>query len=298
LTIREHHGEYGLQVKVGLTDAVGGIAGRGTVAEVAGVFLRLGCTAFGGPAAHIAMMRREVVQRRRWLTEERFLDLLGATNLIPGPNSTEMAIHLGYLRAGWPGLVVAGTMFIAPAMVIVLALAWAYVSFGTLPQADALLYGVKPVIIAVVAQALYGLARTALKRPLPVAAALLVLALSLLGLNELALLFGGGVLVVLAELTLRRRDPEGKASAALALASPTLGAPVAGASTVRQEAVGLASAAGAAGAAGAAASAAAGTAAFSLSTLFLTFLKIGAVLYGSGYVLLAFLHGDFVDRLG
>src|SRR2546423_1130172 len=120
---------------------------RGTTGEVAAVFFRLGCTAFGGPAAHIAMMRQELVQRRRWVTDAQFMDLLGATNLIPGPNSTEMAIHLGYLRAGWAGLVVGGTLFIGPAMVIVLVLAWAYATFGSLPQASWLLYGVKPVII-------------------------------------------------------------------------------------------------------------------------------------------------------
>src|SRR5687768_5133440 len=182
-------------------------AERGGLGEVGGVFLRLGCTAFGGPAAHIAMMRQEFVQRRRWLSDERFLDLLGATNLIPGPNSTEMAIHLGYLRAGWPGLIVAGSLFILPAMTIVLALAWAYAASGELPQAQWLLYGIKPVIIAIVAQALYGLARTALKGPVLVATAVGVLVLYLLGLNELALLFGGGALALLALLLQRRLFP-------------------------------------------------------------------------------------------
>ena len=249
---------------------------RGSLGEVAAVFLRLGCTAFGGPAAHIAMMRQELVQRRRWVSEARFMDLLGATNLIPGPNSTEMAIHLGYVRAGWPGLVVAGTLFIGPAMLIVLALAWAYVAFGTLPQAEALLFGVKPVIIAIVAQALYGLARTALKGPVLIVAAAAVLALSLLGQNELTLLFGGGALALLGQLILRRIRA-GRASSG----TPALAA---------WPALTFAPAAGAA--------AAVAAAPFSLSTLFLTFLKIGAVLYGSGYVLLAFLRGDFVDRLG
>src|SRR5919106_1848906 len=135
------------------------------LAEAAALFLKLGLTAFGGPAAHIAIMHDEIVKRRKWLTDEQFLDLLGATNLIPGPNSTEMAIHLGYVRAGWAGLVVAGALFILPAMVIVLALAWAYATYGGLPQAQSLLYGIKPVIIAIVAQALWGLARTALKGP-------------------------------------------------------------------------------------------------------------------------------------
>jgi len=124
--------------------------------ELAGLFLRLGTTAFGGPAAHIAMMEDEVVRRRQWLTREEFLDLLGATSLIPGPNSTELAIHIGHRRAGWAGLVVAGCCFILPATLIVGVIAWAYVRFGELPQAEGLLYGVKPVIVAVIAQALWG----------------------------------------------------------------------------------------------------------------------------------------------
>ena len=134
--------------------------------EVAQVALKLGFTAFGGPAAHIAMLREETVVRRQWLTDAYFLDLVGATNLIPGPNSTEMVIHVGYLRAGWRGLLVAGTLFILPAATIVLALGWAYVQFGTTPAGEALLYGIKPVVIAVVAQALWGLGRTALQGPL------------------------------------------------------------------------------------------------------------------------------------
>ncbi|HLN62923.1 MAG TPA: chromate transporter, partial [Symbiobacteriaceae bacterium] len=131
--------------------------GTKRLGEVAGVFLKLGATAFGGPAAHIAMMDEELVRRRKWVDRETFLDLLGATNLIPGPNSTEMAIHLGYLRAGWPGLIVGGACFILPAMLIVLALAYIYQRFGALPQVGWLLYGIKPVILAIVAQALWGL---------------------------------------------------------------------------------------------------------------------------------------------
>ncbi|HET7768052.1 MAG TPA: chromate efflux transporter, partial [Chloroflexota bacterium] len=232
---------------------------------------------FGGPAAHIAMMRQELVQRRRWVTDERFLDLLGATNLIPGPNSTEMAIHLGFVRAGWAGLVVAGSLFILPAMAIVLALAWGYATYGNLPQAQWLLYGIKPVIIAIVAQALYGLARTALKGPVLVVTAVAVLALYLLGVNELLLLFGGGLLALAALLVMQR--------ASSATAAPML-LPLPAAGGLLQ--------------AGAAGSALGGTPVvpFSLATLFLTFLKIGSVLYGSGYVLLAFLRGDFVERLG
>ncbi len=121
---------------------------------MAALFLKLGITAFGGPAAHIAMMREEVIKRRKWLDDQRFLNLLGATNLIPGPNSTEMAIHLGFVRAGWAGLMTGGVCFIVPATLIVMALAWAYIRFGSTPEAGWLLYGVKPVIIAVIAQAL------------------------------------------------------------------------------------------------------------------------------------------------
>ncbi|HEX9675351.1 MAG TPA: chromate transporter, partial [Anaerolineales bacterium] len=134
--------------------------------EVAWLFLRLGATAFGGPAAHLAIMHDEVVKRRRWLSDSQFLDLVGATNLIPGPNSTELAIHLGFLRAGWRGLIVAGVCFVAPAMLIVLAMAWAYVRFGAAPQAGWLLYGIKPVVIAIILQALWSLGRAALKGPL------------------------------------------------------------------------------------------------------------------------------------
>ncbi len=234
--------------------------------EVARYFLRLGFTAFGGPAAHVAMMRQDLVARRKWLDDQHFLDLLGVTNLIPGPNSSEMAMHLGRLRAGWPGLIVGGACFIGPAMLIVLVLAWAYVEFGTLPVATGLLYGVKPVIIAVVLQALWGLLRTALKGPVLVAVAVLAAAGYLAGLDEIALLFGLALLALGWYLL-----GQGRARAASLSPAPLpfLAAPV------------LAQAA-----------------AYSSATLFLTFLKIGAVLYGSGYVLLAFLQNDFVTRLG
>jgi len=170
----------------------------GSVAEVVSVFLKLGTIAFGGPAAHVGLLRDEVVRRRRWVTDERFMDLLGMTNLIPGPNSTEMAIHLGYLRAGWPGLIAGGVCFIVPAMLIVLACAWLYVRWGTLPQAAWLLYGVKPVIIAVVVQAMWSLLRTAVKGPLLAAVGAGVVALYLAGGNEILLLLGGGGVVMLA----------------------------------------------------------------------------------------------------
>ncbi len=165
---------------------------------------------FGGPAAHIALMEDEVVRRRRWLTREQFLDLLGATNLIPGPNSTEMAIHVGFARAGWPGLVAGGACFILPAMLITLALAAAYARYGRLPEAGWILYGVKPVIIAVVVQAVWGLARKAIATPLAAAVALAVLVLSLRGANEVAAPVRGGAGLAPAP---RRRDGRRRPSA-------------------------------------------------------------------------------------
>jgi chromate transporter len=238
----------------------------GSLSEVAALFLKLGFVAFGGPAAHIALMRDEVVTRRRWVTEQQFLDLLGASNLIPGPTSTELAIYLGYARAGWRGLVLAGTLFILPAALISLALAWVYVRYGSTPEAVWLLYGIKPVIIAVVVQAIWALARTAVKGWLLAAIGALVLGLYAAGVNEIVLLLGAGVLVMAARNAGRlRQRPR-----ALVLV-PMLGAP---------------------------ALSTAGAAAVDPVSLFFVFLKIGAVLYGSGYVLLAFLRNDFVVRLG
>src|SRR4051794_32181114 len=177
-----------------------GIGGSGTetnsgssLGELAWLFLKLGTTAFGGPAAHIALMEHEVVRRRGWLTHGQFLDLLGATNLIPGPNSTEMALHIGWVRARGAGLLVAGACFIAPAAAIVLALAGAYVRFGARAEAVGLLYGVKPVIIAAVAQALGRLGRHALKSRTLVVITLLAVALLARGVGELAVLFGAGL---------------------------------------------------------------------------------------------------------
>src|SRR5687768_2588999 len=176
---------------------------REALAEVAQVALKLGVTAFGGPAAHIAMLREETVIRRKWLTDAYFLDLVGATNLIPGPNSTEMVIHVGYLRAGWRGLVVAGMLFILPAATIVLALSWAYVQFGSTPSGESLLYGIKPVVIAVVAQALWGLGRTALKGPLLITVGIVAASCYFVGLNELVILFGSALLVLIVRTTKR-----------------------------------------------------------------------------------------------
>jgi len=238
---------------------------RAPVTEVARLFLRLGATAFGGPAAHIAMMHDEVVRRRRWMSEQRFLDLLGATNLIPGPNSTEMAIHVGFARARWTGLVVAGVAFIAPAMAIVLVLAWAYVRYGRTPAGEGLLYGIEPVVIAIIVQALLALGPTAVKRsPLLAVGGAAALGLYLAGVNELAVLFGGGLVVMVA-----RRAPSGSH----AFIPPMLVAfPLAVVAAARTS--------------------------VELDRLFLLFLKFGAIVFGSGYVLFAFIHGDLVTRYG
>jgi len=237
--------------------------------QVAGLFLKLGTIAFGGPAAHIAMMEDEVVRRRQWLTREEFLDLLGATNLIPGPNSTEMAIHIGRRRAGWLGLVVGGACFILPAALIVTAIAWAYVRYGKLPEANALLYGVKPVIIAVVVQALWSLGRTAVKTKTLAVAGILAVIACFLGVNELVILFGIGFAMIPLNATLSKKGN--------GIFLPWLAA---------------------APSASAAAIATSAAAPFSLNLMFLFFLKVGAVLFGSGYVLLAFLRADLVERWG
>src|ERR1700692_1181997 len=176
---------------------------HGSLKELAFFFLRLGLTAFGGPAAHIAIMEDELVRRRKWLSREKFLDLLGASNLIPGPSSSELAIHIGYLRAGWMGLVVGGVCFILPAAILVACIAWAYVRFGHLPAVAALLYGVKPVVVAVILQALWGLGRTAVKSVLLAVAGLLCVVLSFLGVNALLILAGTGATVACTHVFLR-----------------------------------------------------------------------------------------------
>jgi chromate transporter len=232
--------------------------GVGELRELARLFLKLGFVAFGGPAAHVAMMRSEVVERRCWMDDQEFLDLNGATNLIPGPNSTELAIHIGRERAGWRGLLVAGACFIVPATLIVLAFAVVYERYGSTPAGESLLYGITPVVIAIVAQALWGLSKTAIKGPLTavVGAGALILYL-FLNVPEIPLLFGSALLVFLIENARRRWG--GVASVApfgfLALQPPAVGSTIA---------------------------------------IFLSFLKIGSVLFGSGYVLLAFLRSEFV----
>ena len=226
------------------------------MSELALLFLRLGATAFGGPAAHIAFMEEEVVRRRQWMSREEFLDLLGATNLIPGPNSTEMAIHIGYRRNGWRGLIVAGACFILPAAILVACIAWLYVRYARVPQAEAVLYGIKPVIIAIVVDALWRLARTAMKTPLLAGVAIAATVALFLGANELLVLFATGALVMLARAGTHR--------AMLLL-------PLAATSTAPT---------------------------LALLPLFLFFLKVGSVLFGSGYVLIAFLRADLVERWG
>ena len=252
---------------------------RTSLGELARLFLTLGATAFGGPAAHVAMMEDEVVRRRRWLTREQFLDYLGATNLIPGPNSTELAIHIGHARAGWPGLLVAGACFILPAALIVGAVAWAYVRYGALPEAAGLLYGVKPVVIAVVLQALWGLGRSAVKSATLAALGVGAAAAAGLGAHELAVLGAAGAASALLH---RARAPRTGGAPGSGLTAWWLAAPPAA------QTAATASAAVATGAA----------APFGLWALFGAFAKIGAVLFGSGYVLLAFLRADLVERLG
>lgn len=230
--------------------------------ELAALFLRLGFTAFGGPAAHIAMIRIEVVERRKWLSEQEFLDLVGVSNLIPGPNSTEVAHHIGYLRGGWRGMLVAGVCFIVPAMLIVLAIAVFYTRYNELPAVAGLLYGVKPVVIAIILHALWSLGRAALKNIRLLGLGVFVFTAFFLGLNEILLLLGSGLFVMflrnIRQFTFLKTFPAlGWWAIPAIVAQP-----------------------------------------FTPGALFLTFLKIGAVMYGSGYVLLAFLRADFVERLG
>jgi chromate transporter len=239
--------------------------------EVASVFLKLGTTAFGGPAAHIAMMEEEVVRRRQWLRRETFLDYVGATNLIPGPNSTELALHIGHMRAGWTGLLVAGLSFILPSALIVGVIAWMYVRFGTLPAALALMWAVKPVVIAIVIQALWRLGHTAIRNIGLAALAVAAIVASLAGVHELLVLAGAAAVMIVAPVHRRHSGQRlslwiGAIGSTFA-SSPALAYTSAVAATV------------------------------SLSGLFFVFAKAGAVLFGSGYVLLAFLRADLVDRL-
>jgi chromate transporter len=233
---------------------------RVSVSELAAFFLKLGTIAFGGPAAHIAMMEDELVRRRNWIPREKFLDLLGASNLIPGPSSSELAIHIGYLLGGWAGLLVAGCCFILPAVVLVVGVAWLYVRFGKLPAVASTLYGIKPMIVGVILQALLGLGRTALKTRFLGFLGLLCLVLAFAAVHPLLILLLGGVAAATGK-GVSHRSTNWFASFAAGSGS-----------------VGIA------------------TASFSLASLFLVFLKIGATVFGSGYVLLAFLRVDFVTH--
>ena len=238
-----------------------------SLAEIARLFLKLGMVAFGGPPAHIAMMEDEVVSRRHWLTREQFLDFLGATNLIPGPNSTEMAIHIGRSRAGLPGLLVAGASFILPSAVMVTALAWAYVRFGSLPEVSGVMYGVKPIVMALIVQAVFKLARTAVKSTWLAAVGVLTALATALGVDQMAVLAGGGLVTgIIYWLQFRRRS-----------------------SSVAAFLTGGVALTGAAGSSFAVP--------FSLTTLFLVFLKIGAILFGGGYVLVALIRSNLVAHL-
>lgn len=228
----------------------------GQLGELVRMFVRLGVTAFGGPAAHIAMMHREVVVQRGWMTDQHFVDLIGATNLVPGPNSTEMTMHVGNHRAGWRGLLTAGASFIIPAALIVGVFAALYVEYGSTPTGEGILYGVTPVITAVVGVALFGLGRKVMTSVFPVVVAIAVAGLYLGGIDELALLFGGGLVFFLVGTGISRRG-----SGLAMIPFLQLG----------------------------------GEPSIELPRLLGLFLKIGSVLYGSGYVLLAFLHGDFVE---
>lgn len=265
----------------------------GRLGEVLRYFLRFGFIAFGGPAAHIAMMRRELINQRRWVSDAEFVDMLGVTNLIPGPNSTEMTMHLGARRAGWWGLWLAGLGFVLPATVIVLVLAWAYVEYGSTPAGEGIILGIQPFILAVIIQAIWGLRGAAIKGYETLLLGGVVALLAVFGADEIALLLGSGaamlaVSIVTRALThngqknlpqlpragqpsgrgrgpFRRRD---RAIVPFGLPFPALSLP------------------------------ASAPAAYSLGELFLAFLKIGAILYGSGYVLLAFMQAEFVDSRG
>ena len=234
---------------------------NGSLREIAREFLRLGFVAYGGPAAHIAMMEERFVRRLSWLSRERFLDLVGAVNLLPGPSSTELAIYLGEIRGGFAGLLIAGACFILPAAVFVVGLAWAYATYGTVPQVTGLLFGIKPVVVALLAQAVWNLARVALKDTALAVLAVVVVVLAILGTPVLPLLIAAGVLWTAVREARR-------------LTTTSAGTVVLGVQ---------------------ASSAAAGPVGILPLTLY--FLKVGAVLFGSGYVLLAVLRADLVVRL-
>jgi chromate transporter len=236
------------------------MANKAEIKAIAKIFLKLGIIGFGGPAAHIAMMRDEVVVKRKWLTEQHFLDLIGATNLIPGPNSTEMAIHIGYEKGGWKGLIVAGLCFIVPAVLITGVFAWLYKQYGQLPEVQPFIYGIKPAIIAIILGAIFPLAKKSLKSTELILIGLVVLVCSLLNINELYLMFGAGFFALF--LTYIRNNRQNNTNGFLPLAVLQI------TNTTVLSATN--------------------------ANLFWIFLKIGAILYGSGYVLFAFLDTELV----
>lgn len=239
-----------------------------SLGQLALAFLKLGTIAFGGPAAHLAMMEEEFVRRRRWITQAEFLDRMAAANLIPGPSSTETTIFIGQLKRGWRGLIVAGSCFLLPAAVIVSLIAWAYVRYGALPQVAGMLYAIKPVVVAIVIQALWKLSKTGVRTKFLAAIAALAVVLNLFGLGPIMVLLIAGAISAAALWLRMKSRPVAVSVAAL----PKFFA-------------------------AAMATAAAAALPFSLWRLFLSFLKIGSVIFGSGYVLLAFLQSEFVERL-
>ncbi|MDC6350105.1 chromate efflux transporter [Zeaxanthinibacter sp. PT1] len=235
---------------------------KGKLKEVAAVFFKLGCIAFGGPAAHVAMMEEEIVNKRKWMGRQHFLDLMGATNLIPGPNSTEMTMHCGHERAGVPGLFVAGACFIFPAVVITGVFAYLYAEFGQLPAVEPFIFGIKPAVLAIIAAAILKLGKKALKGWELGILGLMVLAASLLGMNEILALLGAGVIG--AFYFYIRKQPLAKLKSLFPfLLLQTPAAVMANITSLK---------------------------------VFWTFLKVGAVLYGSGYVLFAYLDAEMVTK--
>lgn len=245
------------------------VRSRADLVETATLMLKLGFVAFGGPAAHIAMLEDEVVERRRWMSRQHFLDLVGATSLVPGPNSTEMMMHIGYERGGWPGLLISGALFVLPAAVITGVLAFLYVTFGTAPQLESLLWGVKPAVLVIILAATWKLGRKAMKSWREAVIGLAVAVAVLMGVNELLALFVGAFLGTAWLMVTRGLFTDGNLLLLPILASV-----------------------------GVMADPATETVPVTLKALGLFFLKVGAVLYGSGYVLVAFLEGDLVERFG
>ena len=235
--------------------------------EITTSFLKLGLTAFGGPAAAMAMMRQEFVSNRKWVDEDEFLDYVGISNLIPGPNATELAMHIGYKHAGWQGLILAGVCYIFPAMIIVLGFAWAYVRFGSLPSLEAVLYGVKPVVVAILLSALWFMLKPRMKLSLGLGVTAIVLAAYLLGSGPLLLLLGGGVLMGLWNLIISKDKLPPSTTSLLSIFLFNLNI-----QSFPET--------------------------FSLARLFWVFIKAGSMMYGSGYVLLAFIENDLVKKFG